>query len=137
MLFTVLAFGLPSAILAQEQAETIEYNGHSTRFAFLVTNERHFQGVMNTAEKMELKKNNFSLEIVVVGTLVKDLAENKELTKEIDKAENLGVKIVVCEGAMKHFNVPKSQLDKRLLTTPNAWIYMFELKDKGFNTLSL
>jgi len=137
MLFAVLVFGFPSAILAQEQVETIEYKGHSTRFAFLVSNERHFQGVIKTAEKMNVKKNRFSFEIVVVGTLAKDLVENKELIKEIDKAEKLGVKIVVCEGAMKHFNVPKSQLDKRLLTTPNAWIYMFELQDKGFNTLSL
>lgn len=141
ILFASLAiftfWGIPNTVSAQEPVKTVKYNGHSTKFAFLITNAGHFHRVVGTAEKMDIKKNNFSFEIVVGGKLAKDLAENEELITVIDKAEKLGVKIVVCEEALSHFKVQKSTLDKRLLTTPNAWIYMFELKDKGFNTLSL
>lgn len=130
-------WAIPNPVSAQEAAKTVKYNGHSTKFAFLVTNTHHFKGVIATADQMDVKKNDFSFEIVVVGKLAKELVENEELIKLIDKSQKLGVKIVVCEGALSRFNVPKSTLDKRLLTTPNGWIYMFELKDKGFNTISL
>ncbi|MEK6511193.1 hypothetical protein [Myroides odoratimimus] len=129
--------GTYSTILAQEQSNVIQYHGESTKFAFMVTNTKHFKSVIATAENMEIKKNDFSFEIVVVGKLAEDLVKDKELIKQIDKSVALGVKIVVCEGALARFNIPKSDLDKRLLTTPNGWIYMFELKDRGFNTLSI
>lgn len=32
--------------------------------------------------------------------------------------------------------VSKNKLDKRMTTIRNGWIHMFELKDKGYNTLS-
>lgn len=141
LLFTFLAvsalMGVIPSVSAQEQIKTVKYNGQSTKFAFLVTNAMQFQGAVATAEQMDVQKNNFSYEIVVAGKLAQELAENEELTKEIDKSQKLGVKIVVCEGALAYFNVPKSKLDKRLFTTPNGWIYMFELNDKGYNTLSL
>lgn len=36
---------------------------------------------------------------------------------------------------MAHYGVRKEQLDKYIVMTPNGTIYMFELKDRGFNTL--
>ncbi len=134
----IVFVGFPSVSSAQQQQiKTIKYKGHSTKFAFLITNTDQFFDVVETAQEMDVKNNKFSFEIVVAGKLAKDLADNKELINEIDKAEKLGVKIVVCEGAISYFKVEKSKLGKRLLTTPNAWIYMFELQDKGFKTLSL
>jgi len=85
---------------------------------------------------MDIKKNKYAFEIVVVSKLAKEISENKDLIPEIDKAEKLGAKIVICEGALNYFKIDKSSLDKRLLFTPNGWIYMLELKDQGFNTLT-
>lgn len=133
----IVIFTLPANLSAQEHTKSLSYSGHSTKFAFLITTTDQFLGVIETAKEMGVKKNKFSFEIVVAGKLAKDLTDNEDLLKEIDKAEKLGLKIVVCEGAISYFKVEKSKLDKRLLTTPNAWVYMFELKDKGFNTLSL
>lgn len=137
--FACLAFCLfiakPHAALSQEAISTVKYKGHSTKFAFMVTNEDLFKGVVATAVEMEVKANGYDFEIVVVSKLAEDLIKNNTLLPYVDKVQKLGVKIVVCEAALHYFGIKKSQLDKRILTTPNGWIYMLELKDQGFNTL--
>lgn len=116
---------------------TAKYNGSSTRFAVMVGDTLHFKTAVSTAEQLQVKENKYKFEIIVVGELAKALVEDKEMAIEIDKADKLGVKIVVCEAALTFFNVPKEKLDKRLATTPNSWIYMYELKDKKYNTLAI
>lgn len=113
------------------------YSGKSKNFAVMVSDTLHFKVALTTAEQLRTSENKFNFEIVVVGELAKALVEDKQLVQEIDKAEKLGVKIVVCEIALAFFNVPKEKLDKRISTTKNAWIYMFELKDKNYNTLTI
>ena len=119
------------------QGATIKYKGTSTRFAVMVGDALHFKAAVTTAEQLQVKENKYKFEIIVVGELAKALVEDKELAAEIDKADKQGVKIVVCEAALTFFNVPKEKLDKRLTTTPNSWIYMYELKDQKYNTLAI
>lgn len=142
LLFLLLAMSflaLPyNSISAQEPIKNeATYTGKSTKFALMVSDVVHFQSALNTVEAMNIKKNNFTFEIVVIGKLAKDLVENKDLKTDIDRSEKLGSKIVVCEGALSYFNVSKEQLDNRLFTVKNAWIYMFQLQDDGYNTLSV
>lgn len=113
----------------------IEYAGKSTKFAVMIGDPLHFKAAILTAEEMQIKKKGFKFEVVVIGHLAKDLAEDKSLLVDITKAKEMGMKIVVCEHALQYFSIDKSLLDKRLETTKNAWVYMFELKDKGYNTL--
>lgn len=134
-MMTLLTFS--TEVSGQEVAKSMKYEGHSTKFALMISNENHFIGAVETGITMNVKKNKFAFEIVVVGKLAEDLALNKELISVIDKAHKNGIKIVICEQALAFFNIEKTSLDKRLYTTPNAWIYMFELKDKGFNSLTI
>ena len=108
----------------------------STSFAVMVSDALHLRAAIATAEEMQVAQNHYAFEIVIVGELVKPLAEDRSLVEDVDKAEKLGVKLVVCENAVTYFKVPREKLDKRLKFTKNGWIYMFELKDKGFNTLA-
>lgn len=101
----------------------------------MVSDVLHFKVAIATAEQLKVKEKKLQFEIVAVGELAKALVEDASLVEEFDKAEKMGVKIVVCEIALNFFKVPKEKLDKRLHTTPNALIYMFELKDKKFNTM--
>lgn len=119
------------------KGEVAKYNGTSTRFAVMVGDTLHFKAAVSTAEQLRVKENNYKFEIVVVGELAKALVEDKELVAEIDKADRMGVRIVVCEAALTYFSVPKEKLDKRLAITPNSWIYLFELKDKKYNALTI
>lgn len=114
---------------------TVAYKGSSQKFAVMVSDVLHLKVAIATAEQLKVKEKKLQFEIVAVGELAKALVEDASLVEEFDKAEKMGVKIVVCEIALNFFKVPKEKLDKRLHTTPNALIYMFELKDKKFNTM--
>ena len=141
LLMTLTMLTAPTMGQAKEKKTsaitTVEYAGKSTKFAVMVSDVLHFRAAIMTAEEMQTNKKKFAFEIVVVGELAKDLVEDKTLLEDINRTEALGVKIVVCENALVYFKVPLEQLDKRLKTTKNAWVYMFELKDKNYNTLSI
>lgn len=127
---------IPSAFSQNAKIESIEYVGQSTKFALMVNNARHYQSAVMTAQALQVKEKGYAFEIVVVGVLAKELAEDPSLLATLNMAEALGVKTVVCQSAMDFFGITKEDLDDRLEVTKNGWIYMFELKDKGFNALS-
>lgn len=112
------------------------YNGKSTKFAIMVGSIEHFKAAILTADQLQKNNRNFTIEVVAVGKLVKDIAEEQTLLEDINKAEALGVKLTVCEVAMASNKVSKNKLDKRIVTIRNGWVYMFELQDKGYNTIS-
>ena len=90
-----------------------------------------------TAEELKTKYPKLDFEIVLIGPVVKDLAEDASLQSFIAKAEKLGVRIVVCEFAMQHFGVTKSQYHRSIETTPNGFTYIFGLQENGYKTLTL
>lgn len=112
------------------------YEGKSTKFAIMVGSIEHFKAAVLTADQLKKNSQNFTIEVVVVGALAKDIAEDQTLLEDINKAEVLGVKLKVCEVAMASNKVSKNKLDKRITTIRNGWIHMFELKDQGYNILS-
>ncbi|WP_219929357.1 hypothetical protein [Sphingobacterium athyrii] len=136
----LLLLSLLGSCFAQERKQTApasKYEGHSTKFAVMVTDVQHFRASILTANEMNVKGNQYSFVIVVAGELAKDIAEDPSLLDDIAACEKIGAKIVVCENALSYFNIPLEKLDKRLYTTKNSWIYMFQLKDKGYNTLNV
>lgn len=136
LLLTVLIF---SSNYSEAQTQTlgakVEYKGSSKKLAVMVSDVLHFNVSIETIELLDLKKNGLAFEIVIVGKLAKEIVENEALKQAIDKAEKVGAKLVICEYALDLLKVDKLKLDNRIHITPNALVYMFELKDKGFNTL--
>jgi len=139
ILMLLVFFSTTNYNYAQKKGVAVsgQYAGKSTKFAVMVGDVLHFRAAIQTAEELQSKKNKYDFEIIIVGELAKIITEDKSLIKDFDQSERLGIKLVVCENALIYFNVDKSKLDKRLLLTKNSWIYMFELKDKGFNTLNV
>ncbi|MEJ2881469.1 hypothetical protein [Pedobacter sp. GR22-6] len=113
----------------------VEYKGAKKKLAVMISDVKHFNTTVETVESLKLKENGLTFEIVIVGILAKEIVENKELIELIDRAEKSGAQLVICEYALDILKVDKSKLDKRIMITPNALIYMFELNDKGYNTL--
>lgn len=136
ILLTVLIFN-SNYTNAQTQTlgSKVEYHGSNKKLAVMVSDANHFNATVETVELLKLKENGLTFEIVIVGILAKEIIENQELRKIIDRAEKTGAQLVICEYALDILKVDKSKLDKRISITPNALIYMFELKDKGYNTL--
>lgn len=130
--FAVIAVSVP--VFASDKTP-YKYNGTSTKFALKVSDAHHFRLALDTAETLRVKENHYKFEIIVVSKLAKELIDEPSLKPDIDRASALGVEIVVCEIAIKNNGGNKEKLDKRIRTVPSAAIHLFELKDKGFNTL--
>lgn len=107
------------------------------KYAILVQNSKHFMVSVMTGEEYKVKSPKIQFEIVLIGDVVKDLAENPELKPFIEKAQKTGVKIVVCEFAMEKLGVKKSQYQPSIRTTPNGFTYLFGLQELGFKTITL
>ena len=107
------------------------------KYALLVQNSMHFMVSVMTGEEYKTKSSNIQFEIVLIGEVVKDLAEKEDLKHFIQKAEKAGIKIVVCEFAMEKLGVKKSQYQPSIRTTPNGFTYLFGLQELGFKTITL
>ena len=107
------------------------------KYALLVQNSMHFMVSVMTGEEYKTKSSDIQFEIVLIGEVVKDLAEKEDLKHFIQKAEKAGIKIVVCEFAMEKLGVKKSQYQPSIRTTPNGFTYLFGLQELGFKTITL
>lgn len=107
------------------------------KYAILVQNSKHFMVSVMTGEEYKTKNTGIQFEIVLIGEVVKDLAEKEDLKPFIEKAQKTGVKIVVCEFAMEKLGVKKSQYQPSIRTTPNGFTYLFGLQELGFKTITL
>ncbi|ERJ58041.1 DsrE family protein [Sphingobacterium paucimobilis] len=107
------------------------------KYAILVQNPMHLMASVMTGEAYKAKDKAVQFEIVLIGQVVKDLAENKELESTIQNAEKWGIRLVVCEFAMNKLGVKKSQYHPAIHTTPNGFTYLFGLQELGFKTITL
>ena len=107
------------------------------KYALLVQNSKHFMVSVMTGEEYKTKNTGIQFEIVLIGEVVKDLAEKEDLKPFIEKAGKAGIKIVVCEFAMEKLGVKKSQYQPSIRTTPNGFTYLFGLQELGFKTITL
>lgn len=107
------------------------------KYAILVQNSKHFMASVNTGERYKATSEKIRFEIVLIGEVVKDLAEKDELKPFVEKAEKSGIRIVVCEFAMDKLGVKKSDYHPSILTTPNGFTYLFGLQENGFKTIQL
>ncbi|MBK1439895.1 DsrE family protein [Parapedobacter sp. ISTM3] len=106
-------------------------------YAMLVQGTRHFMGAMLVGENIKEEHPSAQFEIVMAGEIVKELASNKDLKKQVETAKKYGIKLVVCEFAMQRLGVTKAQYNPYVQTTPNAYRYLFGLQELGFKTITL
>ena len=107
------------------------------KYAILVPNARYFQAAVMTGKTLKTNNPNMDFEIVLISAVAKDLATDESLTSFIEISEKVGVRIVVCESAMNHFGVKKSDYHPYIETTPDGFVYFFGLQENGFKTISL
>lgn len=132
--FTNFANAQKSPVPVNKVENSLKSNG---KYAIMVQNPMHFMVSIMTGEEYRAKGEKLQFEIVLIGDVVKDLAENKELDTYVRKAEELGIRIVVCEFAMNKFGIKKSQYLPYVETTPNGFTYIFGLQELGFKTITL
>lgn len=106
------------------------------KYAFVLTTERHFKGVLNMYDL--LIENGVLIEdyeIVVKGKVVTQLVKNSELEAFFKKYKGK-VKVSVCSVAMEKLGVAEETLFDGLNVTPTASVRMLQLQANGYNTLT-
>ncbi len=139
--FSIILFLMTATFTLQAQdqppvnQEDYIYEGSSTKFAVMVPDVLHFKAGVETAERMHLKENGYKFEMVIIGELSKAIVEDESLKPYLDRAIEAGMNFTVCEYALDLLGVDKSKIDKRVKIIPNGWLRIYELQDKGYNTI--
>ena len=107
------------------------------KYAILVPNARYFQAAVHTGQTLKANNPKIDFQIVLISSVVKDLATDESLKPFIEMSEKAGISLVVCEFAMHHLEVKKSDYHSSIHTTPDGFAYMFGLQEMGFKTISL
>ena len=108
----------------------------TTKYAFILTTERHFKGVLSMYDL--LIENGVLIEdyeIVVKGKVVTQLVKKSELEEFFQKYKGK-VKVSVCSVAMEKLGVAEETLFEGLNVTPTASVRMLQLQANGYNTLT-
>ncbi len=138
LLLSILFLSTSSLLYGQTEitVNKIAYEGHSDKFAIMISQPRHIKTAIATAEAMDIEKHNYSFEVLMSGPLAKEIAINPDFKKYIDISEEMGIDLSVCAIALGRQGVDEAEVDERILITPNVWIRVFELKDKGYNVIT-
>ncbi|MDO6808869.1 hypothetical protein Q4603_09615 [Zobellia galactanivorans] len=141
LIIALFALSLTTSVSVNAQVQSVQEIENSTKndgkYALLVQNSNHFMASVMTGEEYKNKSKAIQFEIVLIGKVVKDLATNKELAPLVEKAQKLGIRIVVCEFAMNKLGVKKSDYPSYVETTSNGFTYFFGLQENGFKTIGL
>ncbi|WP_334125247.1 DsrE/DsrF/DrsH-like family protein [Empedobacter brevis] len=132
--FTLQAKERKSEISQIENSQPLKKKG---KYAIMVQTKMMLMSSIMTGQ--EILKNNpkATFEIVMIASVVKDIAEEQDLKEIMIKANEAGIRFVSCEFAMNKLGVSKNQYLDFVQTTPNAFIYLFELQEKGFHQIIL
>ena len=143
MLITAMVFFILGAqVLHAQSVPTVQKVENSLRkngrYAMMVMNVQHFNAALLTGKALHQRSPKIRFQIIACGSLVKELAENSELKKEVAKAtQQSGHQVVICGLSIKQFNVNTADLPTEAVITDNALLYSFGLQEMGYKTLIL
>ncbi|MDM1369463.1 hypothetical protein HX052_12880 [Myroides marinus] len=141
----VLAIALCSIVSVQAVAHTVsnelsniayEQETKGDKYAILVQSIKNLRSSIMTGSEIKKVNPKADFQIVIMGQMVQEL-NNKELRSELDAANKAGIKLVVCEFALKVYGVTLNDLPLYFIGTPNAHKYMFQLQENDYNSLSI
>ncbi len=139
LVFIILLFG--NYITSAQTTTAIENIEKSIKakgkYAILAGNYKHFEGSVRTGLRMRKGNPKLQFQIVLIGTVVKEITTDKPLLALVEDCKSAGVQIVICQNAMKALNVTKSDLHPYIETTSSGFVYMFGLQENGFKVISL
>lgn len=132
--FTAQANTIQPENIQVEQSYQLKKKG---KYAIMVQNKMMLMSSIMTGQEMLKNNPKATFEIIMIASAVKDIAEDNELKEMLKKANQAGIKFTSCEFAMNKLGVTKTQYLDFVQTTPNAFIYLFELQEKGFKQIIL
>ena len=97
-------------------------------------NEKVHQAALRHAKGMAKNYSEAQVEVVVYsGAINMVLAEKSVVKTQIEElADNDRVKIVVCQGTMKRYDVDPNQLIESVETVPDAFLELITKQNQGW-----
>lgn len=140
-LIALVSFTFVESTYAQAGVPTLEEVSKAGmqadgKYAIMVDNAGYFMAAAITGEMYRSFSKELDYQIILIGDVVKELADNKELHAVAAKAHELGVNIVACQFAMKKYGVTSDQYPEFIQETANAFQYYYGLKALGYLTLA-
>ncbi|MDF0706529.1 DsrE family protein [Flagellimonas okinawensis] len=125
-------------VTAQDKfdAEIVSVLQKTKQYAFGVSEERHFRGVLSLYDKLVASGVEISdYEIVAKGKFVKNLVKDSELEVLYQKYKGK-VRVSVCSVAMGKLGVSEDQLIPGMEPVATWTVRVLQLQAKGYNTLT-
>ena len=142
LLFTIALLSLGATQNTNAQTYSVEEVNQAAmkkdgKYGIMVDNGNYLMASIVTGEMYKAYSTDIQFEVVLIGAVVKELAEDKKLIPFIERAEKSGVRIVVCKFAMDKLGVTTSDLPSYVEITGNGFTYYYGLQELGFNTIAL
>ncbi|MCR9228380.1 MAG: DsrE family protein [Flavobacteriaceae bacterium] len=138
ILLAVMAVFTVPDVLAQEKfdSEIVSDLQKAQQYAFGVSEERHFRGVLGLYDKLLASGVGITdYEIVAKGKFVKNLVKGSELEALYQKYKGK-VQVSVCSVAMKKLSVSEDQLIPGMEPVATWTVRILQLQAKGYNVLT-
>ena len=138
IILTILTVFSGPMLVAQEKfdAEIVSDLQKTKQFAFGVSEERHFRGVLNLYDKLLASGVEITdYEIVAKGKFVKNLVKGSELEDLYEEYKGK-VRVSVCSVAMKKLGVSGDQLISGMEPVATWTVRVLQLQAKGYNVLT-
>ncbi|NVN18972.1 hypothetical protein GUA46_11515 [Muricauda sp. HICW] len=138
IILTILTVFSGPMLVAQEKfdAEIVSDLRKTQQYAFGVSEERHFKGVLHLYDKLLASGVEITdYEIVAKGKFVKNLVKGSELEDLYEEYKGK-VRVSVCSVAMKKLGVSEDQLISGMEPVPTWTVRVLQLQAKGYNVLT-
>ncbi|MDN3667512.1 sulfur reduction protein DsrE [Algibacter miyuki] len=122
---------------SQLQAQHI--NSKKNNYVVLSKNIKQLKPVLLTANALakEDGKKYGEFYVIICGNTVNDISGNSDFNALLEQAKVQNINVFVCGISLSKFNINPETLPSNLEITPNGILYGFQLKKKGFITLTI
>lgn len=128
-----------SLILGTMQVSAQSFNHNKNNYLVLTKNTQQLKSILLTAEDLakEDGKKYGEFQIIICGKTVIDFTDSSSLKEILANTKAQNVKINACGISLKKFNIDPILLPPSITVVENGILYSFQLKKKGFITLSI
>ncbi|WP_372639271.1 DsrE family protein [Fodinibius sp.] len=136
------AFLLSVIIVPGVSSQPVEPNGQTRihpgteqDYAMLVRNYNHLRAAVKTVDMLSDDNHNIgNFEVILCGNKITQINSNEDL---INEAQQKGITITACGMSMNKFSIDESELPDGVQVVQNGLIRIFDLQEKGYQTITL
>ncbi|SDG55806.1 DsrE family protein [Psychroflexus sediminis] len=126
-------------VLGTNEMKAQDHNSDQHNYVVVSKNIKQLKPILMTAASLveEDGENYGKFHVVFCGKTVSDMPDNADFKALLNQAEKQHVRVVACGLSLSKFSISPDQLPDTLEIVGNGILYGFQLKKKGFISLSI